>query len=113
MAGVVGVAVSGLFLSACGGQSADSLGHQACVEVHHALSLYAQAGQTSDAALAQSDRSHSLTLLRNALRPAALAGSSDGDWQALMTTLSETNRVPESNLVTALTAQCAATLANS
>ena len=69
-----------------------------------------QSTKTSDAALAGKDRARALTLLREALQPAALAGSNDGDWQALMTTLSESNRVPESKLVPALSAQSAQSL---
>lgn len=95
--------------SACG-TSASSLGHEACIDVGHSLSLYAQSTKTSDAALAEKDRARALSLLRQALQPAALAGSNDGDWQALMATLSESNRVPESKLVSALSAQCAQSL---
>jgi hypothetical protein len=97
-------------ISACGA-SASSLGHEACVDVGRSLSIYARSTRTSDAALAAQNRQRALSLLRKALQPAAIAGSGDGDWQALMTTLSESNRVPESKLVSALSAQCAQSLA--
>jgi hypothetical protein len=95
------------------GASAASLGHQACEEVGRSLSIYARSTKTDNTALAARDRQRALSLLRAALQPAAIAGSDDGDWQALMTTLSESNRVPESKLVAALSAQCAQTLAGS
>lgn len=96
-------------MSACGASSS-ALGHQACVDVGHSLSIYAQSTKTDDAAVAARDRQRALALLREALQPAAIAGSGDGDWQALMTTLSESNRVPESKLFSALSAQCAQSL---
>jgi hypothetical protein len=110
--GVAAITVSALLLSACG-QSAGALGHEACIDVAKSLSLYADSFKTHNPAASSRDQAKALDLLRTALRPAALAGSSDGDWQALMTTLSESNRVPEGKLVTALSAQCAETLSNS
>ncbi|MGA8296650.1 MAG: hypothetical protein WB770_06380 [Acidimicrobiales bacterium] len=95
--------------SACGA-SASTLGHEACLDVRRSLSLYARSTKTTDQALAASERARAESLLRKALQPAAIAGSNDGDWQALMTTLSESNRVPESKLVSALSAQCAQSL---
>ncbi|HLX78750.1 MAG TPA: hypothetical protein VKR27_07685 [Acidimicrobiales bacterium] len=110
LVGRVGVGAAALLLATCTlsgcGQSADALGHQACVDVHKSLALYARSQRTEDQARAASERAQALNLLRVALRPAALAGSSSGDWQALMTTLSESNRVPEQKLIPALTAQC-------
>ncbi len=44
--------------------------------------------------------------LRQALPIAAQAAYHDGQWQALMTTVSESNRVPETTLVSSLRAQC-------
>ena len=44
--------------------------------------------------------------MRQALPIAAQAAYRDGQWQALMTTVSESNRVPETTLVTALQQQC-------
>lgn len=98
--------LGGGLLSACGG-SADALGQQACREVTKALRLYHQAGQAPSPAAASRERARSLTDLRQALQDAARAGSSGGSWQALAATLSESNRVPEQDLVPALRAQCA------
>jgi len=45
--------------------------------------------------------------LRAALPIAAVAAGQSAQWQPLMTTLSESSRVPEQYLVKALTAECA------
>ncbi|MCU1494067.1 MAG: hypothetical protein JWO62_1831 [Acidimicrobiaceae bacterium] len=102
----------GLALSGCGGSGSDALGHKACVEVSRSLRTYAAAASAPSPARAAADRGVALSELRDALQPAALAGSSDGQWQALEATLSESSRVPESDLVIALTAQCAQTLSH-
>jgi hypothetical protein len=111
LVGVAALVSAGAVLATACGATASALGHQACEDVGHSLSLYAQSTKTSDIVLAHRDRQRALSLLRQALQPAAIAGSNDGDWQALMATLSESNRVPESKLVSALSAQCAESLA--
>lgn len=108
--GAAALVTSAAILTSGCGASASSLGHEACVDVGKSLALYARSTRTKDTALARADRARALSLLRKALQPAAIAGSNDGDWQALMTTLSETNRVPEAKLVPALSAQCAESL---
>ena len=50
--------------------------------------------------------SDALYQFENALPLAAQAAEGNGKWQALMTTLQEVNRVPISDLVTALDVQC-------
>ena len=104
---VVSSLAAGAALSSCSTGSA-TLAHQACTQVEASLRLYGASQRVSDPSAAAHDRAVALADLRAALRPAALAASSDGQWQALAATLSETNRVPESDLVTALGAQCAA-----
>ena len=52
-------------------------------------------------------RRQALIQLSDALPLAAIAAGEDTEWQALDATLSETSRVPERNLVHALSAQCA------
>ena len=110
LVGRVGVGTTGAFLAvallAGCGQSAGALGHEACVDVHKSLALYSRSEHTTDRALVASERTRAVNLLRLALGPAALAGGSSGDWQALMATLSESNRVPEAKLIPALKAQC-------
>lgn len=99
--------VSGLSLAACSGSSADALGRQACTHVARSLALFAASERETDPARAARDRAAARDELRAAAQPASLAGASGGDWQALQTTLSESPRVPERYLVSALRAQCA------
>jgi hypothetical protein len=107
---VAAVLAGGIAMSACSsGGGSDALGHQACVDVSHSIATYEQAAHET-AAAAAATRNRALNQLRNAVRPAALASSSDTDWQALTATLSESERVPENQLISALQAQCAATL---
>jgi hypothetical protein len=108
--GAAAVVTTGATLTSGCGASASALGHEACVDVGKSIAVYSRSTHTADASLAEDDRARALSLLRKALQPAAIAGSSDGDWQALMTTLSESNRVPEGKLVPALSAQCAHSL---
>ena len=103
---------AGVGLSACGSSGAAALGHTACVDVARSITEYEKAGH-EQGARASALRAKALGELRNALQPAALASASDTAWQALTATLSETSRVAESALVSALQAQCAATLAKS
>lgn len=102
---VVGVTIGlGLALSACG-NSGTALAKQACSHIDQSISLLArshEAGPTGAAQLQQ----QAYNQLRDALPIAAQAAYHDGEWQALMTTISESNRVPEATLVTALRAQC-------
>jgi hypothetical protein len=112
MTAIVALAAAGAIFAGCGGNGADALGRTACLDVQHSLKLYNQSVQTSDPATAKHLGLEATDALRKALQPAAIAGSEDGDWQALELTLSETSRVPERYLVTALTAQCAETLGN-
>lgn len=62
---------------------------------------------TEVGAKASADRSQALLELRLALPYASIAAGNDGLWQPLQATLGESNRVPESDLVTALQQQCA------
>jgi hypothetical protein len=77
--------------------------------VSRSLTAYADAGRAGPIQ-ARVERARALDELREALPLAARAGSDGGQWQALGATLSESSRVPEGDLVTALQAQCAATL---
>ncbi len=95
-----------LGLSACG-NSGTALAKEACAHVDRSVGLLKLSGQQSDAAEAARLEQQAYIELRDALPIAAQAAYLDGQWQALMTTLSETNRVPVATLTTALTAQCA------
>ncbi|MDA8291490.1 MAG: hypothetical protein M0Z33_07425 [Actinomycetota bacterium] len=100
---------SGAVATACVGGGASSLGHRACLDVASSIRRYAAASHSPGAAAAR-DRAAALTLIQRAVPLAALAASSDGTWQALGATLSESSRVPESDLLPALRAECAQTL---
>lgn len=98
-------------LSACGSPSGDALAHQACLDVQRSVSLYHQSTNTQNAASKAALVAKAESALRDALQPASLAGAGGGPWEALAMTLSESNRVSEATLITALNAQCAASLA--
>jgi hypothetical protein len=103
------VAALGLLTSSCSSNAAGQ-GSEACRYVHSSLKLFSASLDDSKARhtrAANRESSQALTDLRLALPLAAQAAGSDGNWQPLMATLSESNRVPEVNLVHALTQQCA------
>lgn len=100
---------AGLFGTGCGAPASTD-GMQACVKVESSLHLYSQAtaaARSGRTAIAARDRTRALTALRFALPLASIAAGTDGSWQPLEATLSESNRVAESHLVTALSAECA------
>ena len=99
--------IGGVVAAACGGGGASSA-TAACRHVNHSLALFRQSQQTTDQARSATLANQAYVELRVALPLAADAAASDGRWQALMTTLSETSSVPEKELVPALTAQCSA-----
>ncbi len=104
-AGAVVVIGLGATLSACGNSGA-GLAKEACGHIDRSLSLLARSSRETDPATAAQLQRLAYQQLRQALPIAAEAAYHDGQWQALMTTVSESNRVPESTLVDALTAQC-------
>jgi hypothetical protein len=95
----------GSVLSACG-NSGTTLAKQACVHVDRSLVLLAESAQQVDASSSSTLQREAYLQLRQALPIAAEAAYHDGQWQSLMTTVAESNRVPESILVGALKAQC-------
>ncbi len=99
---VIGV---GATLAACG-NSGTSLAKQACGHIDRSLTLLARSAHETDAVTATQLQRQAYQQLREALPIAAEAAYHDGQWQALMTTVSESNRVPEATLVDALSAQC-------
>jgi hypothetical protein len=106
--GIAAVVGLGVGLSACANSGQD-LARQACVHVHRSISLLAQAQHAPGPAQANTLEADAETELRTALPIAAEAAYDDGQWQALMTTLSESNRIAPSTLIPALTQQCATT----
>ena len=106
-AGLAVVIGLGAALSACGNSGTD-LAVQACSHVTRSISLFTRAEHQTDPTTAAALRQQAYLELRTALPIAAEAAFHDGQWQALMTTLSESSRVPEATLVDALGAQCGA-----
>jgi hypothetical protein len=95
----------GVALSACG-NNGTVLAKQACSHVDRSIVLLKESEQQSDLVAAAQLRQQAYIQLRDALPIAAQAAYLDGQWQSLMTTVSESNRVPETTLTSALTAQC-------
>jgi len=95
-------------LAGCASADATALALQACDHVDRSLTLYAGALHQGDPARAGAERAAAQAQLRLALPTAATAAGEDSDYQALMSTLAESDHLPESLLVHALSAQCAA-----
>ncbi|MGO9028103.1 MAG: hypothetical protein ACLQOZ_05680 [Acidimicrobiales bacterium] len=106
-AGLGIVVGGGIGLAACGG-GGTALARQACVHIDRSITLYQRSTDDTDPTRSAALSQQAYIELRQALPLAALAASQDGQYQALMTTVSESSRVPEVDLITALTAQCAA-----
>jgi hypothetical protein len=103
--GVLAVVGLGATLSACG-NSGTTLAQQACVHIDRSITDLHKSELPGYAAQADGLRQKAYLELRKALPIASMAAFHDGQWQSLMTTISESNRVPETTLITALTAQC-------
>jgi hypothetical protein len=96
----------GSALSACGGDQGTALARQACTHINRSMTLLNEAQKQPAADENGKLAQQAYNQLRMALPIAAEAANSDGQWQALMTTVSESNRVPEATLEPALVAQC-------
>jgi hypothetical protein len=105
-AGIAAVVGLGIGLTACA-DNGQNLARQACVHVNDSISLLKLAGHEPDPQRAGALEQQAVRQLRTALPIAAEAAYDDAQWQALMTTISESNRVPPTTLVSALTQQCA------
>ncbi len=104
-AGLAAVVVAGGALTACAA-SAESLAISSCKHVNASLALLTKADHTADPTAAAKLRNEAYLALLPALPIAAQAAYHDIQWEPLVTTLSEINRVPESVLVPSLHAQC-------
>ena len=94
-------------LAGCATSDALALARQACGHVQRSLALYRAAQGSPTPADQQAKTQAALGELRLALPLAATAAGESPQWQALMTTLTESSRVPEGDLVIALQQQCA------
>jgi hypothetical protein len=103
--GIIAIGL-GATVSACG-NNGTALAKQACTHVTLSISLLHKSEAPTDQSTQAAElKNRAYVELLSALPIAAQAASQDEQWQALMTTLSESNRVPEATLVDALTAQC-------
>jgi hypothetical protein len=96
---------AGTALAACG-DAGTSLAQQSCVDVHHSITLFDRSQRTADPTEAAKLRAEAVVDLNEAEPLASEAANDNGQWQDLMTTLSESPRVPEQHLITALQASC-------
>lgn len=103
--GLLSVVGLGTALSACGNDG-EALARQACTHINRSITLLKESDTPADRSRSAQLTQEAYSQLRQALPIASQAAYADGQWQALMTTVSESNRVPESTLVTALQAQC-------
>jgi hypothetical protein len=94
-------------LSSCGTSGAVVDARASCVLVKRAVALQAQS-EAPNLSAAQRARleGKAMSALLKATPKAADATSIDGSWNALMTTINESERVPLANLVPSLTRLC-------
>jgi hypothetical protein len=97
-----------LGVSACASRNGEDLARQACTHVDRSLTLYRASEHAPTPQAAGADQSAAQDQLQEAEPLAATAAGEAGQFQGLMATLTQADHVPESYLVTALTAQCAA-----
>lgn len=95
-----------MLASGCANANGLALARKACSEVQRSIRLYDASTLEHDPAIAVKQRAEALKELRLAVQPAAIAAGEAPQWSALGATLSESNRVPEGNLLHALRAQC-------
>lgn len=95
-----------LLAASCGSAAATSEAKQACTKIEQSLRTYQQARKATTDTQQRQLFADAQAQLLSSLSLAARATSSDGSFNALMTTVSEANRVPERYLVPALRRQC-------
>jgi hypothetical protein len=105
--GIALCASTALLLSGCS-NGGSALARAACVHVYDSIHLYTQAQHARSVAAARAKADKATNELNEALQLAAQANTADPAFNPLMTTLQETGRTPESNLIPALRAQCEA-----
>jgi hypothetical protein len=94
-------------LAGCADSAALGLVQQACHHVKISLALYQASEHEANAQVASQDLAQAQAQLQTASHLAAEAAGQAPQWQALMATLAENSRLPESDLVQALQQQCA------
>jgi hypothetical protein len=83
-----------------------SLARQACVHVDRSVSLYLSSEHVADQTQANAMRNEAGIQLDLAEPLAARATSANGQWNGLMTTIGESSRVDESELIPTLQDLC-------
>ncbi len=105
MVGAAAIVALGASLAACGNQGI-GLARQACSDVGRSITLLHQADRPQSSSSAAQLNHRAYVELLAALPIAAEATYVDNQWQALMTTLSQSSQLPEARLVPALEAEC-------
>jgi hypothetical protein len=106
------VAVAASTLAGCANHNGTDLARQACQHVERSLTLYRASLQATSPGVATAQRARAVAELQVALPMAATAAGEAGQFQALMSTLAESDHLPESYLVHSLGEQCAAADSN-
>lgn len=104
---LVALVLAGVTLSACGAGGAVNDARSSCRLVKRALAVQAQSEFAGISAATRTTlQAKAMNELLKATPMAAAATSADGSWNALMTTINESERVPLQNLVPSLTRLC-------
>ena len=99
--------LAGVVLSSCGTNGAVVDARAACVLVKRAITIQTRSdAPTLSATRRATLEGRAMSELLKATPKAADATSIDGSWNALMTTINESERVPLKNLVPSLTRLC-------
>ncbi len=105
VAATAALVAAGSVLSACAASAGD-LARASCAHVNTSIGLYERSAVTTDPARAKALADEAYLELLAAIPIAAQAAYHDIRWESLSTTLSEANRVPESELLASLRSQC-------
>jgi hypothetical protein len=101
------LAVASVAISSCGTGGAVADARTSCKSVDRAIALQQQSDASGISASRRTTlRQDAMSALLKATPSAAAATSIDGSWNALMTTISEAERVPMENLIPSLTRLC-------
>jgi uncharacterized protein YqgV (UPF0045/DUF77 family) len=99
--------IASVVLSSCGTSGAVTDARASCVLVKRAVAIQVQSEATDLSAARRTVlEGRAMSELLKATPKAADATSIDGSWNALMTTINESERVPLANLVPSLTRLC-------
>jgi hypothetical protein len=99
-------------MAGCANSNGVALARQACQHVERSLALYRDSLHAVSPAVTAAKQGKALAELHDALPIAATAAGEAGQFQGLMSTLEESDHLPESLLVHALGEQCAAANSN-